>query len=234
MTQPSPPGQPTTGQAQAALYAALGAEAASAFVSYSGAAGLFAALRPKFRQAGFSDVALMTAIEVQVSFPAERIEGIGPGTRWATRANLARRVAFFLNSAQRIQGDLARGRATGRPLAQTISSAISGERRFFRQHVAASYGRTVAGARVDSAAQEYGGVLGWHAERDSHTSPECLAAHGKNFHADQIPLIGYPGTVHPACRCLPVRAYPGAAFLPTAHGRVIPGDFAPRRVPRVA
>jgi hypothetical protein len=68
---------------------------------------------------------------------------------------------------------------------------------------------------VDSTASLYGGILGWHAEMDARTSAECRRANGKNFLAAYAPLIGYPGAVHPRCRCYPVRPYAGAKLLPS-------------------
>lgn len=56
-------------------------------------------------------------------------------------------------------------------------------------------------------------LLGWKAKMDNRTTAECRAADGKNFDPRNIPPIGYPGTVHVHCRCVAVKAYPGADRL---------------------
>lgn len=75
------------------------------------------------------------------------------------------------------------------------------EDRYFKQHLAAMANRKVSAAQVDSAAKGFGTTLGWHAKMDNRTSPECRAANGRNFDATRRPAIGYPGSVHPNCRC---------------------------------
>lgn len=70
---------------------------------------------------------------------------------------------------------------------------------------------------VDMAALQHGLLLGWYAHHDDRTTPECADADGKNFRADAMPLIGYPGTVHgSSCRCTPGAPFPGAPELPSA------------------
>ncbi len=60
------------------------------------------------------------------------------------------------------------------------------------------------------------GLLGWRAVIDGATTPECRWANGKNFRADRMPLIGFPGAVHPRCRCSAGPMVPGAALIPSA------------------
>jgi uncharacterized protein with gpF-like domain len=69
---------------------------------------------------------------------------------------------------------------------------------------------------VDTAVMQVGLLLGWNTVIDSHTSPECLAANGHNFRADHMPKIGYPGAVHPHCRCYAGPPRPGANLLAAA------------------
>lgn len=87
------------------------------------------------------------------------------------------------------------------------SKALELEQQFFNQHIAAVTRRRGAAMAVDKAKTKYGDVLGWYAKMDSRTSPECRAANGKNFLATRIPEIGYPGAVHPNCRCKPGRKH---------------------------
>jgi hypothetical protein len=61
--------------------------------------------------------------------------------------------------------------------------------------------------RFGFASTSKGGLLGWYSRNDDRTSAECLAAHGKNFDPNVIPPIGYPGSVHPHCRCRPGPAH---------------------------
>ena len=56
-------------------------------------------------------------------------------------------------------------------------------------------------------------LVGWKAVMDSRTSAECAAANGKNFPADRPPVIGWPGAVHPHCRCVPTKPYAGAGMV---------------------
>lgn len=93
--------------------------------------------------------------------------------------------------------------AAGLKMGKSRSDLLAAERRYFNQHIeAVGKRRAVAGA-VDKAAQRWGDDLGWYAKMDSITSEECRDANGKNFRASEMPPIGYPGAVHPHCRCKP-------------------------------
>lgn len=85
--------------------------------------------------------------------------------------------------------------------------ALRDEQRYFNQHMAAMKNRQETAAAVDRAKSRFGDRLGWYAKMDSLTSAECREANGKNFYASQMPPIGYPGAVHPHCRCKPGRAH---------------------------
>jgi hypothetical protein len=65
------------------------------------------------------------------------------------------------------------------------------------------------------AALEHGNLLGWNTVIDERTSAECRAADGKNYYATAMPDIGFPGSVHPACRCYPSGPHPGGRLLPS-------------------
>ncbi len=82
-----------------------------------------------------------------------------------------------------------------------LQAALAREQTYFNQHIEATRNRRKASAAVDQAASRYGDELGWYAKMDSITSAECRAANGKNFSASRMPAIGYPGMVHPNCRC---------------------------------
>lgn len=127
--------------------------------------------------------------------------------RAQARHELLRRGAYLLNAARRLSAGLRDGQ---------LGSALATERTYLAQHRAAVDHRMlaakqVAGQVLAGVAQD--GMLGWYARMDERTSAECRAANGRNFNPAKIPVIGYPGAVHPACRCLPGPPHEGAAHL---------------------
>lgn len=111
----------------------------------------------------------------------------------AQRLEATYRAQYALAASRRAQEAL----RAGTPIQQVQDR----ERVYFQQHLHAMSNRKESAAQVDSAAKRYGPTLGWYAKLDSRTSAECRAAHGKNFEATRRPGIGYPGSVHPHCRC---------------------------------
>jgi SPP1 gp7 family putative phage head morphogenesis protein len=103
------------------------------------------------------------------------------------------RAQYILAASRRVAAAV----AEGVPLAEAERT----EERFYNQHLQAMVGRRKAAAQVDSMAKRHGDLLGWYAKMDSRTSAECKEANGKNFNVSVRPPIGYPGTVHPNCRC---------------------------------
>lgn len=103
------------------------------------------------------------------------------------------RAAYVLAASERIAGLSGDERR----------AALRRERTYFNQHLDAVKKRRSAASAVDKMRARYGDELGWYAKMDSLTSAECRAANGKNFSASRIPAIGYPGSVHPHCRCKP-------------------------------
>lgn len=101
-------------------------------------------------------------------------------------------ATFVINSLRRIN-------KSDRPPAETLNNELS----YWDQYVNAAQNRQEVAQRVEVAAGTHGALLGWHAQLDNLTSPECRAAHGKNFDALRQPAIGYPGAAHPTCRCRP-------------------------------
>lgn len=77
----------------------------------------------------------------------------------------------------------------------------------FNRHLEAGRNRHQRASDVDRAAKRFGPRLGWHAKMDAQTSEECRLANGRNFDVSRVPAIGYPGTVHPFCRCKPGRPF---------------------------
>jgi hypothetical protein len=111
-------------------------------------------------------------------------------------------------------------RAKGDPVGAALLAQLERERRWYEMHQAAMWNRARAAGQTDMAAAEHGPLLGWNTVLDSRTSAECKSADGWNFYAASMPNIGYPGSVHPHCRCFPGPAHPG--------GRMLPGGRAPR------
>lgn len=119
------------------------------------------------------------------------------------------RAAYLLGAARRIEADLRSGK--------TVGEAVSAERPYLIAHLRAGRNRVASARTVDQAAAAHGPLLGWKAVLDRRTDRQCRAANGRNFLANTPPLIGWPGTVHPFCRCMPVAPYRGAQVLPTAY-----------------
>jgi hypothetical protein len=127
-------------------------------------------------------------------------------------ATEAERVAAFGQAAQQRLERATRDPFQPSPVpTEVLDPVLERERTYFAQHLNAARARREAAVRVDQEAQRLGSpVLGWHAIRDSRTTPECAAADGHNFEASRPPKIGYPGTLHGGtCRCKPGRPFPG-------------------------
>lgn len=119
----------------------------------------------------------------------------------AERANLRYRAAFIIRALRRIVA------------APDKKTALKRELAFWKAHLKANDRRKTMARRVDWARGKYGDLLGWYAKMDSRTSAECRAADHRNFHALQPPVIGYPGSVHLHCRCVPGPPIEGAKMV---------------------
>lgn len=109
------------------------------------------------------------------------------------RLEVTYRAQYILAASRRVAAALKAG--------VDRQTAIDREKVYFKQHLDAIANRKMSASQVDDAARRYGPNLGWHATLDNRTSPECRAANGKNFDVTHRPAIGYPGAVHPYCRC---------------------------------
>lgn len=202
----SPVDQPSQADQQRAAEIAVALTAATAVAA---APGVLAVLVPL----GIPRVVVLQVLAVVYEQGAHPIvAGFGEAGRVARRQALIHRAAYVLAAARRV--DRAR-RDAGRPTSgdnprEAVAAAVTRERRFYAQQRDAEANRTRTAADVDKAALEYGPLLGWYSVRDERTSPECRAAHGGTFRAGQPPVFGYPGAVHPHCRCRPGPARAGA------------------------
>lgn len=102
------------------------------------------------------------------------------------------RAQFLINSARR----LANARSEGRRL----DTAMAQERAWLGAHRAAQRNRLRVAEHMDELAQQ-SPWLEWHAVLDDRTTPDCRAMNGAIFTLDVPPAIGWPGAVHPRCRC---------------------------------
>lgn len=117
------------------------------------------------------------------------------------RQNLIRRAAYLVKAARRL---------TTAAKAGQLRQGLQTEQKFLAEHLDATRKRVLAGREVAQVAQQTQNpdrLVGWYAVLDNRTSPECRRANGANFRFDQIPLIGFPGAVHPHCRCKPGPAH---------------------------
>lgn len=194
MTQPAPPPQQATTQQRTAALAALLATVLPLAALVAGFATLTGLPKP-------------VALRLLEQTPARLAANItGPAARAVATAEPTYRAAYLLNAADRIRAAIASGR--------TAEEALAAEQRFTAAHTAAQANRAAAASAVDHvAARQRSLILGWRAVKDSRTTAECAAADGKNFDVLHPPAIGYPGMVHPHCRCRAVAAFAGAGMV---------------------
>jgi len=215
---PPPPSQPPQGNgaAQAVAGGALVAAVATQLVTAATAAAAVAAVYKMAQAARIPRQALFSAFQIAMTHSPGQSGPWGSASLVTERLNNLRRAQFVVSAAQRIGADLIAARSRNQSVGEALLAAVQRERRYYGQHLLAIWNRSKAGAQTDTAALTYGNLLGWHAHKqDGKISPECLAANGHNFYADHMPLIGYPGAVHPHCRCQPGSPFPGARLLPS-------------------
>jgi SPP1 gp7 family putative phage head morphogenesis protein len=104
------------------------------------------------------------------------------------------RALYLLRSAQRMSRSLTNG--------VDSVTAIRAERPNLDRSTEAARRRDRAAVAVDAAA-EISPWIEWVSIMDGNTTPDCRAMNGKIFTLDEPPAIGFPGAVHPACRCEP-------------------------------
>ena len=164
--------------------------------------------------AGITPVALRAATAIVMAMPPDIVGGYGPASSRAAQLNLIRRAQFLAASAVRIHASLGEAVSRNRSLIGALSQAVQRETGYYALQLAAGRNRAMAGAAVDSAAMNIGGLLlGWYSRNDRKTCDVCRGADRHNFWADQMPQIGYPGMVHLGCRCWPGPPVPGAPMI---------------------
>ncbi|MBO2459817.1 hypothetical protein [Actinomadura violacea] len=121
------------------------------------------------------------------------------------------RARYLVNAARRFHAAV-KARARRESEADAIRKAMRAERRYLSQHLAAQRNRVAARREVERMVAIHGDRLGWFAVRDGATTSDCSHAHGRDFLVSWPPSIGFPGAVHPRCRCRPVAPW-GAPLL---------------------
>lgn len=123
----------------------------------------------------------------------------GPAAQAVAVSQANFRAAYLIAASVRMQNDVNAG--------MQLRDALAREMVNYQRHLAAQQNRRRAADAVDiEAGNDPTRLLIWHAKMDSRTSPECAAANGLTFTAATVPIIGYPGMVHPHCRCKAKRA----------------------------
>lgn len=147
---------------------------------------------------------LLAVLKIAMSRPVKHTVTVLPvasATASVSQQEAMFRALYVWNATQRVES------------ASDRTKALEAEQRYFNQHLDAVRKRRGAANAVDKARARYGDELGWYAVMDSRTSPECRAANGKNFSATRVPFIGFPGAVHPSCRCKPGRKHATSATV---------------------
>lgn len=227
MTAPSPPPQQQVppgqqppqqqdGDLDDILFAVMLSELLLSAVS---AVAAIAALKARFALSQVMWTSLQGVLTGVMQSPPPVTGVIGHASAQTSRMNAARRAQYVIAAAKRVAAAMRDARSKGKPVLAAMRDQLAKERRFYAQHQQAMWNRAAAAGKTDMAAMEHGPLLGWYSVRDKKTSPECKAADGKNFYAPAMPDIGFPGAVHPSCRCLPGPAHRGAPLLPSRRAR---------------
>jgi hypothetical protein len=215
--QPPPPGQPPP-QQQAGLDDPALAIAVAAVLAGTGGpavtvAAAAASLQVRFALTAAAVSALGAVLNVVMQHPPPVTGVIGAASEQTARVNMARRAQYVIAAARRVTAAAIGARAKGEPEDAAVTAQLARERRYYEQHQQAMWNRAKAAGQTDMAAMEHGHLLGWNTVLDARTSAECRAADGKNYYAAAVPDIGFPGAVHPGCRCFPGPAHPGGRLL---------------------
>lgn len=227
MTAPAPPApakrrrerrQPRSRAEVLAAIAALvaaGALAGTAIAAYQAgkrtASGI-AAVLALLAELGIPRQSGRLAVRVATSVPMPITRPDGPVSERVFRSEPARRAAYLVNAAERINQALDQARSQPAPPGvteaeqqqQAVREALEAERRYAEQHAEAQRARREAAVQIDTAAAKYGPLLGWYARINSPTvTRECAQAHAANFRPADPPRIGLPGIgPHAGCRCV--------------------------------
>lgn len=219
--------QPSTGQPEQQQTIRLIAEVLAAGLAFEAAWAVVQSLLPGMgvgRQAARAGLALAMSRPVSLArsssmnAPVIALPGapVGPAELAERAEGATWRAAYMLAASKRIDARISAG--------MSVQDAAAAETPFFNAHRAAQARRLESARAVDAAASLYSpdtALLGWNASLDTRTTPDCAWANGKNFYATRRPVFGWPGSVHPNCRCVAGPAYPGARLLYAAPARLL-------------
>jgi hypothetical protein len=220
-------GSPDDDDTAAAVAAVLATGAAIASL----AAGITRLLPGVTRPAVVGALSLVlrgTAHRPRARLAANRLTPRSPeagAVRAAADAELSYRAAYVVNAARRLQEALDAGKS--------LPEALAAEAPRQAAHELARRRRVDAAAKVARAARQFGDLVGWYRDPESHSEADCIAADGNNFLASEGTVIGLPGTVHLHCRCEPGPPHPFAGMVNDALSGVVVlrprSVFRPRR-----
>lgn len=141
----------------------------------------------------FTREAANAAVRLGLSAPVTTIPDSAGNASGVTREfEFFARGTYIVRAAQRLHTAQRAG---------SMVTAMGQERKHLQRHQQAAANRLAAAVAIDRRVRVHGKTLGWYAVMDERTSAECRAANGRNFDATRRPPIGFPGTVHPHCRC---------------------------------
>jgi hypothetical protein len=173
----------------------------------------------RYHLRGADALAMNAAITVTMAYPPPATGVSGPATLAIARMNYMRRAQFVVSAYHRLDQDILAARSNGSSIPAALAAGVDNERKYYGQHLDAMWNRAKAAAQTDSTALTYGDLIGWNTVIDARTSTECRAADRHNYHASDMPVIGYPGAVHPHCRCFPGPPFDGGKELASLRGR---------------
>lgn len=152
---------------------------------------------------GLPTLPVLAAIGLAGSGTAHRPNARLAGTQGARTAGPVRevrdqetfyRAAYVVNAAARIHASMSSG--------QTLKQAVSTERPNTRAHEQARRNRLNTAVEMQRLSDLFGPLLGWYRDPLSDSESECVQADGHNFDPAVGTVIGFPGSVHPHCRCV--------------------------------
>lgn len=133
----------------------------------------------------------------------------------AIAQRVARKVAKTLNLDEEIvyRGWFALNSLKRMWNAENRRAQLDKEKRYFAAHRQMGDRRSHHAAIRDHMADLYGNRLGWYSVLSPTTDPHCRRNHGKNFFAGRRPRGGFPGEVHPNCKCTPGAPWYGGRLI---------------------
>lgn len=126
------------------------------------------------------------------------------------------RGAYMLKAAERVQASVNAGKS--------LREAIRAESPYYNAHEKARKNRLESVTETQRIAGVYGSptttpqgsvrtLVGWYLNPLLNNDPECIAANGNNFWAEEGTVIGFPGAVHLNCGCVAGPPIEGAGMV---------------------